>query len=178
MGNVLIERVQTKLPYEGRKCNFSMEMNVQLLTKRLFNKNLVVIAWPVKKAKKLIAATQWTCPILGLFELATAQINAFARAVESMQSIHVLCLMKTVVSVDGELEKAVTCIKVVDGIDSCTDGFLSVQNNVNKFVMAKELYKSWSNLYKQSKGRKNMGMTLVVFCMKTSTAMNETLIVH
>lgn len=72
---------------------------------------------------------------------------------EHVEHGDVLCLVKTVVSVNKELEEAVACVKVVDGVDSCTVGFVPrvfagtdrVKDHINKFVMVKELYEDSLN---------------------------------
>lgn len=84
---------------------------------------------------------------------------------------NVLRLVKTMISVDGQVEKAIACIKVVDGVDTCVVGFVPrvlagggrVVAHVNNFVQVKELYECSNNTYKRSKSKKNFGMASVCF---------------
>ena len=81
----------------------------------------------------------------------------------------VLRLVGCTVAVDGVVEEALKLVKVVDGIDCCTVGFVpralmnlsSVKNQVNKFVQVSELYKDSPNGYKRDKSYKNCGMARV-----------------
>jgi hypothetical protein len=82
----------------------------------------------------------------------------------------VLRLVKTVVTVNGVAEEAVKCVRISDGIDSCTVAFVPrnlhnleiVKNNINSFVIVKEIYADSDNTYKKRKANKNFGMAGVV----------------
>jgi len=81
----------------------------------------------------------------------------------------VLRLVRCAVSVNGVIEDAVKCVKVVAGIDECTVAYVprvvaklpAVQNHLNKFVIVTELYDYSANKYKRDKSYKNCGMALV-----------------
>eukprot|EP00977_Amphora_coffeiformis_P014062 scaffold3846_cov108-Amphora_coffeaeformis.AAC.10 len=84
----------------------------------------------------------------------------------------VMRLVACTVSVDGAVEEAIKVVKVVDGVDQCTVGFVhhvlmslpAVKNHVNKFVQVSELYHDSDNTYKKDKSYKNYGM----ICMSSS----------
>ena len=81
----------------------------------------------------------------------------------------VLRVVPCTVAVDGVVEEALKVVKVVEGVDSCTVGFIprvlmslpAVNKHVNKFVQVSELYKDSSNGYKRDKSYKNCGMARV-----------------
>ena len=83
----------------------------------------------------------------------------------------VLRLVPCVIFVGDTPENAVKAVKVVDGMDSCTVGFVpraqaklkKVRDHHNKFVTVKELYEDSGNSYKRSKDRSNYGMASVAF---------------
>ena len=81
----------------------------------------------------------------------------------------VLRLVECHVTVKGTVEKAVKCVKVVNGIDTCTVAFVpralmnlpQVQNNLNGFVQVSEVYADSKNWYKKNKSHTNSGMASV-----------------
>ena len=81
----------------------------------------------------------------------------------------VLRLVACTVSVEGTVEEAVKLVKVVEGVDHCTVGFVPrvlmslpiVKNQMNKFVQVSELYHDSENTYKRDKSYKNCGMARV-----------------
>lgn len=78
----------------------------------------------------------------------------------------VLRLVRCVVTVNGIMESAVKCVKVVDASDGCTvalvpivlAGLPKVQDNVIQFVMVMELYKDSKNTHKRRKSHQNHDM--------------------
>ena len=68
----------------------------------------------------------------------------------------VLHLVAMVMQVEDRTEEAIKVIKVVDGVDTCTVGFVPrviaqlehMRNHVNKFVQVKEIYQESKNTYK------------------------------
>ena len=83
----------------------------------------------------------------------------------------VLRLVQSVVEINGVVEPAVKCVKVVNGIDACTVAFVpriyqkqpKVQDHLNKFVTVLELYADSNNTYKRNLSTSNFGMAAVVF---------------
>jgi len=81
-----------------------------------------------------------------------------------------LRLVKCTVSVDDQIEEAVKCVLVTNGLDGCTVAFIPrvlaklpvVQRHINKFVVVTDLYDDSPNLYKRDKSFKNCGMAAVV----------------
>jgi hypothetical protein len=73
--------------------------------------------------------------------------------------------------VKGQAEQAVKCVRVMDGVDGCTVAFVPktflhlplVANNINKFVLVKDLYRDSHNLYKREKSSRNFGMASCIF---------------
>ncbi len=82
----------------------------------------------------------------------------------------VLRLVKTVVNVGVTAEEAIKLVKIIDGTDGCTIGFIPrVQSrmpkiiaDINKFCIVQELYESSSSNYKRKKGEKNHGMASAI----------------
>ena len=78
---------------------------------------------------------------------------------ESVMVGDVLRLVECVVTVNSETKTAVKCVKVIDGIDTCTVAFVPqviaklehVQAHLNKFVQVVELYGEAENSFKRSK---------------------------
>jgi hypothetical protein len=89
---------------------------------------------------------------------------------ETVEVGDVLRLVKTVVTVKGVAEEAVKCVRITDGVDSCTVAFVPrnlhnleiVKKNINNFVIVKEVYADSDNTYKKRKASKNFGMAGVV----------------
>ena len=88
---------------------------------------------------------------------------------ESVAVGDVIRLVKTVVTIDGHDEEAVKCVKVVNGADACTVGFVprveaalpKVCSHLNKFAQVKELYHQSTSNYKRRKSHMNHGMAAV-----------------
>jgi hypothetical protein len=80
-------------------------------------------------------------------------------------------LVRTVVVVRGQHEPAVKCVRVMDGVDGCTVAFVpkiwmnlqTVQENINNFVVVKELYRDSHNYYKKEKSSRFFGMASCYF---------------
>eukprot|EP00977_Amphora_coffeiformis_P013800 scaffold3718_cov131-Amphora_coffeaeformis.AAC.2 len=74
------------------------------------------------------------------------------------------------VSVEGTVEEAIKLVRVMDGVDQCTVGFVprvlmslpAVKNQMNKFVQVTELYHDSDNTYKKDKSYKNCGIAWVI----------------
>jgi hypothetical protein len=82
----------------------------------------------------------------------------------------VLRLVMTLVSIGEGVEAAVKLVKIMDGMDGCTVGFIprvqsrlpKVLQNINKFCIVHELYQSSPSTYKRKKGEKNHGMASAI----------------
>jgi hypothetical protein len=82
----------------------------------------------------------------------------------------VLRLVKTVIEIDQRNEEAIKLVKIIDGSDGCTVGFIprvqsrlpKVSRNINSFCVVQELYQSSNSVYKQKKGDKNHGMASAI----------------
>ena len=82
----------------------------------------------------------------------------------------VLRLVRTIVTIGDKSEIAVKCVKVVNGVDSCTVGFIprveaslpKISTHINKFVMVKELYHNAKSNYKRRKSNMNRGVAAAV----------------
>jgi hypothetical protein len=65
-----------------------------------------------------------------------------------------------VVDIGEVAEEAIKLVKIIDGMDGCTIGFVprvqskptNVMENVNKFCIVTELYHASSSNYKRKKG--------------------------
>jgi hypothetical protein len=76
----------------------------------------------------------------------------------------VLCLVKTVIEIDQRNEEAIKLVKIIDGSDGCTVGFIprvqsrlpKISRNINNFCVVQELYHSSNSVYKQKKAIKIM----------------------
>lgn len=87
----------------------------------------------------------------------------------SVQVGDVLRLVPCVVTIDHVTEPAVKCVKVVDGMDTCTVAFIprvqsklpQVQKHLNQFVQVVELYADSPSPYKRKKSYTNKGMARV-----------------
>ena len=78
----------------------------------------------------------------------------------------VLRLVECIVTINNNTETAIKCVKVVDGVDTCTVAYVPrvvaklehVQDHLNKFVQVVELYGEAENSFKWSKSHRNLGM--------------------
>ena len=78
----------------------------------------------------------------------------------------VLQLVEYVITVNNKTERAIKCVKVINGVDTYTEAFVPhvtaklehVQAHLNKFVQVVELYGKAENLIKWSKSHRNLGM--------------------
>jgi hypothetical protein len=77
-----------------------------------------------------------------------------------------LRLVRTVVDINGETESAIKLVKIVDGVDGCTIGFVprvqsrlpKVVDCLDRFAVVRELYSSSKCSYKREKSIQNRGM--------------------
>eukprot|EP00977_Amphora_coffeiformis_P026837 scaffold31040_cov214-Amphora_coffeaeformis.AAC.1 len=89
---------------------------------------------------------------------------------EKIEVGDVLRLVACTVSVEGTVEEAIKLVRVMDGVDQCTVGFVprilmslpAVKNQMNKFVQVTELYHDSNNTYKKDKSYKNCGIAQVI----------------
>ena len=88
----------------------------------------------------------------------------------------VLCVVRTIITIGNKSKTAVKCVKVVDGVDSCTVGFIpqvetampKISTHINKFVMVKELYHNANSNYKCRKFHMNHGITAAILLDKNA----------
>lgn len=88
---------------------------------------------------------------------------------DSVEAGDILRLVPCLVTVGSETEPAIKCVKVVEGIDTCTVAFIPrvqstltrVQAHLNRFVQVSELYENSDSAYKRSKSKSNRGMARV-----------------
>jgi hypothetical protein len=74
-----------------------------------------------------------------------------------------LRLVRTVVDIDGRTESAIKLVRIIDGCDGCTIGFVprvqsrlrKVVDCLDKFAVVRELYSSSNNSYKREKSSRN-----------------------
>jgi hypothetical protein len=77
-----------------------------------------------------------------------------------------LRLVRTVVDINGQSESAIKLLKIVDGVDGCTIGFVprvqsrlpKVVDCLDRFAVVRELYSSSKCSYKREKSIQNRGM--------------------
>jgi hypothetical protein len=109
--------------------------------------------------------------IVGLFSNSNGRFCCCHRVCgEHVVEGDVLRLVMTVVSIGEEVEEAVKLVRIMDGMDGCTVGFIprvqsrlpKVLQNINKFCVVHELYNSSSSTYKRKKGEKNHGMASAI----------------
>ena len=89
----------------------------------------------------------------------------------SVQRGDVLRLVTCVVDISGATETAIKAVKVIDGVDTCTVGFVprvfkelpQVAAHVDKFVQVVEVYGDSTNTYKRSLSHRNKGVCSVAF---------------
>ena len=84
-----------------------------------------------------------------------------------------LRLVKCIVTVDGELQDAIKCVRIVDGADSCTAAYVprsmvkrvseKILNELNSFVQVLELYDVSESSHKRRKSHFNKGMASCIF---------------
>jgi hypothetical protein len=82
----------------------------------------------------------------------------------------ILRLVECIVEVNGQVEDAVKCVRIMDGSDGCTVAFIprafmkvpKLRKNINKFAIVKEVYKDSDSTYKRRKSQKNLEMAGVV----------------
>eukprot|EP00474_Spongospora_subterranea_P004922 CRZ05380.1 hypothetical protein [Spongospora subterranea] len=70
-----------------------------------------------------------------------------------------------IVDFDGQVEQAIACHRIRDGVESCRVGFLqrslvarSKERFANKFGQVLQLYENCDNVVKRNKSFKNKGM--------------------
>ena len=98
---------------------------------------------------------------------------------ESVGVGDVLRLVECVVEHNGMNERAVKCVKVIDGHDTCTVAFVprvamnlpKVQQHLNKFVQVSDVYIGSKNTYKRSKSEANYGMAAVELLLEDAGRM-------
>lgn len=107
------------------------------------------------------------CEIVGLFNSSNGRSCTVHKVCgKHLQVGDLVRLVKTFVFINMHHEEAVKVVKVVDGCDTCTVGFIPrvqaklphVVNNLDKFAMVKELYYNSESNYKLEKSKKNVGM--------------------
>jgi hypothetical protein len=89
---------------------------------------------------------------------------------EHVQVGDVLRLVRCIVTIHSQPEEAVKLVKIADGTNTCTVGFVPrvfskmphVEQHINKFVQVVELYTNSGNTYKNQLSTKNSGMASVV----------------
>lgn len=82
-----------------------------------------------------------------------------------------LRLIRTIVFINGENEDAIKLVKISDGVETCTVGFVpkvwiplaKVQRNIGCFAIVKELYADSTSSFKREKSHRNCGMASVYF---------------
>jgi hypothetical protein len=82
----------------------------------------------------------------------------------------VVRLVRTIVDVEGGAEEAIKLVRIMDGADGCTIGFIprvqgnlpKIQTAINTFAQVMEIYESSGNSYKQAKSKRNSGMACCV----------------
>ena len=79
--------------------------------------------------------------------------------------------INSVITYQGKEEPAIKCVKVIDGLDTCTVAFVprvlmtlpKVQEHLNKFVQVVEIFEDSPDSYKQAKARSNYGVATVKY---------------
>ena len=82
-----------------------------------------------------------------------------------------LRLVNCVVTMKGELQEAIKCVRIVDGTDSCTTAFvprsmvktLNIDSELGCFVQVLELYDCSESAHKRKKSHCNKGMAACIF---------------
>ena len=78
---------------------------------------------------------------------------------EHLEPGDILRLVSCIVTIDGTVEPALKAVKVDEGIDTCTVGFVprvqatlpKVVNHINKFVQVLEIYSDSKSPYKRTR---------------------------
>jgi hypothetical protein len=79
----------------------------------------------------------------------------------------VLRLVKTIIMIGTTNEEAIKLVKLIDGVDAATVGFIprvqarlpKLVSSINKFCQVIELYHTSDSMYKKYKCDKNLGMS-------------------
>ena len=91
---------------------------------------------------------------------------------DHLQVDDIVCLKKTVVTVDGKTEEAIKCVLLLQGREACTIGFIprvhmksyKIMSYVNTHAaQIVELYDDSDNSDKRKKSQRNLGMAAAVF---------------
>lgn len=86
----------------------------------------------------------------------------------------ILRIVPCVVTINHTVEPALKCVKVIDGVDTCTIGFVprvqsqlkKIREHTDQFVQVTELYAESDSPYKRSKSYGNHGMASAVLLQK------------
>jgi hypothetical protein len=82
-----------------------------------------------------------------------------------------LRLVKCVVTIDDEIEEAIKCVRIEDGTDMCTVGFLprsrlrceKIVSQIGGFAQVLEIYDESESPQKRRKSYSNKGMAACIF---------------
>jgi hypothetical protein len=82
-----------------------------------------------------------------------------------------LRLQKCVVTIEGQINDAIKCVRIIDGTDSCTAAFVprsmvknvKIETKLDTFVQVLELYDDSENTHKRRKSHQNKGMAGCIF---------------
>jgi hypothetical protein len=88
-------------------------------------------------------------------------------------------LVKCVVTINGELQDAIKCVRIVDGTDSCMAAYvprsmvknIKIETQLDSFVQVLELYDDSDNSHKRRKSHFNKGMADCIFIAAIPEAM-------
>jgi hypothetical protein len=91
----------------------------------------------------------------------------------------VVRLVGTVVTVSDEIEEAIKIVRIMDGADGCTVGFIprvqaslpKMQRAINRFAIVQDIYNTSANTYKIGKSKRNNGMACCI--LLSSIEQNE-----
>jgi hypothetical protein len=72
---------------------------------------------------------------------------------------------------NGELQDAIKCVRIIDGTDSCTAAFvprsmiknIKIETQLDSFVQVLELYDDSESSHKRRKSHFNKGMAACIF---------------
>lgn len=110
--------------------------------------------------------------IVGLFSSSNGRSCSAHRCCgREVKKGNVLRLVKTCVTINMAPEEAIKCVRIVDGVDSCTVAYIPrvwgnlprVKRNIDKFVVVQELYAESANVSKRMKSKKNMGVAGCIY---------------